>query len=162
VVDKDALIHRNAVSDRTYLSSPFRDILPSVRMPAKYVHPSGASAQYPANANSTNAPVSYAGYGMSVSAQVATPYVPSSQEQTYSTASVKKGSAKSRSRSKSKSQAPLQQETESAKIQMAITVPAGRRPGESIQFLSPSGKVNQVQIPANMMPGMQFLVNAEA
>jgi hypothetical protein len=128
VIDKDVIIHRNAISDRTYLSSPFRDILPCIMMPAKYLHPSSAAAHRPVNPSATSAPVALTQYGSSISQY---------QHQT--------------------AMAP----TASAKIRMAITVPAGRRPGELIQFLSPSGTVNQVQIPANMMPGMQFLVNAE-
>lgn len=162
IVDKNALMYRNAVSDRTYLSNPFREILPSIVTPPQYVHPGGAPPVYVPSTGSAPAPGTVP-QATPIGSAPMYAHAPLPGQQTYYAPPVQPAPLAPLAQvSWQQKQEPVMATAASAKIRMAITVPAGRRPGELIQFLSPSGKVNQVQIPANVAPGMQFLVNAEA
>jgi hypothetical protein len=47
------------------------------------------------------------------------------------------------------------------KIRMAVTVPAGMKPGDVVQFRGISGAMQSAVVPRNYTPGMQFMVNSD-
>ena len=163
VVDRTALIHRQALSDRVYLRQPFLNIHPKIAVPTEFAEcvPS-VDAAYPSaalvleSASAPSAPLASVQLSpMGVAEFSPSPYA-----------------ANPYSRNDSSKVAPLPtaQPIEAfalaaapapRTIQMSITVPPGVAAGTRLRFKTPQGRDMECAVPPGVLPGMQFVAQVE-